>query len=569
MAFLAAMNMPGRTQGVKGSNCYTHSGSSLLDLFTQLVRGAYVNETLVKRCLAESVDDTVVLAFQTRDIRGGKGERELFRQLMRIILKARPELSHLITDLLTEGCKRPVADLLKLIPEYGRWDDVWSLVGISPAVDAAIDETVLEQFHLDQESQSPSLLAKWLPREKGEKVGYKPLSRFAEKVGYKPLSSFAQKAGYTITFAEKVGAKPRSFDGAAHFANLLFPLTPVSQRLRVYRKTLSYLNSLINTTEVKMCARNWASIAPGLVPGQLMKRNKYAFLNLKPVILRGRTSRTDVRYPESEDRIICADNFKEHFANGCSVKGGQTTMPNEHVHQILKQPFNTDVDAIIDAQWAEIRAQTLKSGGLGKVVMMCDFSGSMDGVPKEVSLALGVLGSEVAAPAFRDHILTFDSVPVWHSFKGLRTLRDKVESVGDLGQGTSTNLQAACNLVLERLVEHKVPVDEAPTQLIIITDMGFDCAHTSGKWTTHFQSIREAFKAYGYTPPVVVCWNVSAEYADTHALAIEEGVIQLSGWSPSVLKALQTGLEVQTPYSALRALLDSPRYQPVLEALRE
>jgi hypothetical protein len=309
MAFVAAMNMPGRIQGVKGSDYYTHSGSSMLDLFTQLVRGSYVNEMLVKRCLAESVDDTVVLAFQTRDIRGGKGERELFRQLMRIILKARPELSHIVTD------------LLKLIPEYGRWDDVWSLLGISPHVDAAIDETVLEQFRLDQESQSPSLLAKWLPRE---------------KVGYKHLSSFTQK----------VGAKPRSFNRAAHFANLLFPLTPVSQRLRVYRKTLSYLNTLINTTEIKMCARNWASIAPGLVPGQLMKRNKHAFLNLKPIILRGRTSRIYVRYPESEDRIVCADNFKEHFANCYSVNSAKITMPNDR--EILAE--SRDIDCSIDTQ---------------------------------------------------------------------------------------------------------------------------------------------------------------------------------------------------------------------------
>ena len=257
---------------------------------------------------------------------------------------------------------------------------------------------------------------------------------------------------------------------------------------------------------------------------------------------------------------------------GRKVNGGQTTMPNEHVRKILGS-YDEETDSVIQAQWSAIREETRAAGGLGDAVIMCDFSGSMDGEPKEVSLALGILGSEVAAPAFKDHILTFDSTPVWHSFAGLTSLRQKVESVGHLGQGTSTNFQAACELVLKRLVENKVPATEAPKQLIVITDMGFDAACTNhymkkSPWETQFQMIRSSFEAYGYEPPLIVCWNVSAAYTDTHAKADEVGVVQLSGWSPSVLKALQSGLKVQTPYEGLRVLLDSPRYDPVRKSLK-
>ena len=510
------MNSPSQTQGVKGADCYTHSGSKLVDLFTQLVRGAFVNPTLVNQCLAESVEDTLVLTFQTRDIRGGKGERALFRHLLTAILKAKPEL----------------ANVIALVPEYGRWDDVWSLMDLNLDVNTTIDQVVLRQFQLDQESEKPSLLAKWLPRE---------------------------------------GSKQSHL--ALHFANLLFPLTPVNARLRVYRKTVAFLNSRINTTEVKMCGKDWSSIAPGSVPGQLLKRNKHAFFNKKPLILRKRVVRLDDRFPNVPDRVTCANNFKEHMAAGRPVKGGQTTMPNEHVRNILAS-YDTEMDSVIEAQWAAIREETAAAGGLGEAVFMCDFSGSMDGEPKEVSLALGILGSEVAAPAFKDHILTFDSTPVWHSFKGLTTLRQKVQSVGNLGQGTSTNFQAACELVLQKLVENKVPVDEAPKQLIVITDMGFDSASTghyvkkTAPWETHFQMIRQSFHSKGYEPPLIVCWNVSASYTDTHAKAAEVGVVQLSGWSPSVLKALQSGLNVQSPYEGLRVLLDSPRYDAVRKAAK-
>jgi hypothetical protein len=317
-----------------------------------------------------------------------------------------------------------------------------------------------------------------------------------------------------------------------------------------------------------MCARQWSSIAPGSVPGQLLKRNKHAFFNKKPVVLRKRVVRLDDRFPDVPDRVACANNFKEHMSSERKVNGGETTMPNEHVRNILRS-YDEEMDSVIQAQWSAIREETQAAGGLGDAVIMCDFSGSMDGVPKEVSLALGILGSEVAAPAFKDHILTFDSTPQWHSFAGLLTLREKVKSVGYLGQGTSTNFQAACELVLKRLIENKVPVAEAPKQLIVITDMGFDAASTghytkkTTPWETQFQMIRASFEACGYEPPLIVCWNVSAAYTDTHAKAEEVGVVQLSGWSPSVLKALQSGLQVQTPYQGLRALLDSPRYDPV------
>ena len=540
-AFVEAMDYsplpPMTTYGVKGSDCYTEAGvgSPLVTLFTQLVRGVDCS-VAVRKALADNLVDTVVLAFQTRDIRGGKGERLLFRSMMAIILNSYPSLAH---------------KLVPLIPEYGRWDDVWALIstGCRSEIYQAINETVLKQFKLDQESEHPSLLVKWLPRE-GSK-----------------------------------GSKGNVL--ATHFANLLFPLTSPDKgaRLRVYRKTLANLNRILETAEVKMCGKRWATITPSAVPGQLIKRNKHSFLNKKAV----RAGRRSVEYvdgPPVQDRLVCAENFKRFAedvkAGKAVVKGGQTTMPNEHVRAILASSFDTYMDSIIQGQWDAIRQETLKSGGLGKAVFLCDFSGSMDGVPMEVSLALGILGSEIAAPAFKDRILTFDSTPTWHSFAGLSSLREKIQSVGCLGQGTSTNFQAACNLVLERMVEHDVAAADAPTHLIVITDMGFDAACSSGydsrdsyvkktaPWQTHFQMIRASFQAHGYEPPLIVCWNVSASYTDAHATAHEVGVVQLSGWSPSVFKALQAdGVKAETPYEGLRKLLDVPRYDTVRLAITE
>jgi hypothetical protein len=80
-----------------------------------------------------------------------------------------------------------------------------------------------------------------------------------------------------------------------------------------------------------------------------------------------------------------------------------------------------------------------------------------------------------------------------------------------------------------------------------------------------FEIIRNSFAAHGYQPPRIICWNLRAEYKDFHAKAHEVGVVQLSGWSPSVLKALQgpEGVKVETPYQGMRKILDAARYDAV------
>ena len=51
--------------------------------------------------------------FFARDVRGGLGERRLFRVILSVLALEKPEIL------------RP---LLPLVPEYGRWDDLWRLL---------------------------------------------------------------------------------------------------------------------------------------------------------------------------------------------------------------------------------------------------------------------------------------------------------------------------------------------------------------------------------------------------------------------------------------------------------
>ncbi|MBQ6972308.1 MAG: DUF2828 family protein [Synergistaceae bacterium] len=124
--------------------------SHCLDLFATI--GAMRNSPYIGvdlrfgRAFAEDPDMATRIAFYARDIRGGLGERNVFR---------------LILGWLAENSPATVAKNIALVPEYGRWDDLVGLVGTK--CESMAEALIMEQLKKDKESDTPSLLAKWLP----------------------------------------------------------------------------------------------------------------------------------------------------------------------------------------------------------------------------------------------------------------------------------------------------------------------------------------------------------------------------------------------------------------------
>ena len=531
MAFVEAMNSTTSATikiGVNGATVYTEEGvgNDCVALFTMLNRDLeydYIEKAVNKIVCSGNLNhikDLYVMAFQTRDVRGGKGERDLFYHLFHALYKTNGGLT---------------SKFISLVPEYGCWKDMWKLAQHIPHLGNDILATARTSFIVDQINYNSgksnlSLLAKWLPREKS-----------------------------------------KEFPGIAQLcANLFFPSEPsFTRRMSLYRKTVSNFNKTLKTVEINMCGKSWAQIKPDAVPGRCLKLHTKAFLN-EPL---NKDEENELRYPDDADRMACREHFQEFVGDlKKGVKkahGAHVVLPHELLWKCMQHnayPLHTTQDEhdINQAQWDSIREETLKLGGLGKAVAMCDFSGSMSGLPKWISMSLGILISEVTHPAFRDHILSFDAEPKWHSFVGMKTLREKVASIrSTIGQGLNTDFYKACMCIIDALVKGNVPVGEEPEDLIVLTDMGFDAASDSKALL--LEQIRAAFLAAGgWKPPRIVIWNLRADYKDFHATADQEGVVQLSGWSPSMLKALQKGgIQVTTPYDGMRAILDDARYDPV------
>ena len=548
----ATINM---TTGVKGSDVYATTGSPLLDLSVMLNRGLdrEVIRSAVTRIVASgdatAVEDLFVLAFQTRDIRGGKGERDLFKHFYSAL---NDELS---------SVTRSTVDL---VPEYGCWRDLFALADAQlmeevlkvTRVQLVADEAALQAATAAGTQPKLSLLAKWLPKEHSNKDSVKAQSK---------------------TFARALCPESKTPDAD-------------------YRKRVAKLNTALKTVEIAMCDKRFKDIDPKSVPGRALQKYRAAFLNQAVKGEHGRKTPLTL-----EDRIACEQRFREHFAAAAAgkatVKGANTVFPHELVSRVLRgEGSSLDEHNAIQAQWNSIRDGVKATGGLNRCLAMCDFSGSMSGTPMDVSMALGCLISECnKGGAFEDYILTFDSTPTLHKFASAGIV-ERVNEVRHLAQGLSTDFQAAYNLVLKHLVDNAVPVGQEPKDLIVLTDMGWDQAcgfgqhmssypgrsnHSAVKTKpqeTHIAIARRAFlkagellfgEGNGWQAPRIVIWNLRAEYADFHATAQEEGVVQVAGWSPSLLRVLATrGVDALTPDAMLRAQLEDPRYDAVRQRVK-
>lgn len=125
--------------------------SDCLDLFAAIgaLRAADDQEIIRRfvRAYAEDADIAMKILFFGRDVRGGLGERRVFR---------------VIINWLAENRAESLRKNIELIPEFGRYDDLVSLIGTACEKDAL--RTIRKQLEADLASDAEvSLLAKWLP----------------------------------------------------------------------------------------------------------------------------------------------------------------------------------------------------------------------------------------------------------------------------------------------------------------------------------------------------------------------------------------------------------------------
>jgi len=249
------------TIGVKGSDVYTTDafqtfGEKMVALSALLTRG--VSEATVQAAVSEVftmpshdhnsvIEELLVLAFQTRDVRGGKGERDASKYIFEYLL-------------MEPKTKEVTLDLLDLFAEYGCWQDLFKMANHETY--PRIKQIVKEQFAKDEAAiyaykwaAQASEVAGWGGEEKAKKPKVSLLAKWLPREGQ---------------------------PGVIEMVCTLVPGTMFhGTRMKLYRKKVAAVNKFLQTVEVKMCAGDWEEIEPGTVPGRAVKKYVKAFLNEK------------------------------------------------------------------------------------------------------------------------------------------------------------------------------------------------------------------------------------------------------------------------------------------------
>lgn len=413
-----------------------------LDLF--FIVGTAHNDNLasitevMKKAYIQNPELTTRIMLWARDIRQGAGRREIFRVFLHTLFKKQ---------------KRVFKKVIKLVPELGRWDDLFYT-----------SEFLEEQavINLIKNNLSNGLLCKWLPREKSSK---------------KDLALALMKA---------------------------LQLSPKQYRTMIVNGT--------KVVETNMCKQEWDKINYPHVPSIAMSRYNKAFTK------------------HDYDRFT---DYLESLNNGTAKVNTGALYPHDVVKLLITNK------ELANSMWKQLPNYIENTDK--DVLPVIDVSGSMEVsvgnvTAMQVAVSIGLYLSEHINSKFKNHFITFSAEPKLQKIEG-DTLYEKVRSI-EGNWGYNTNLIKVFKLILNKAVEFKLPQEELPSTILILSDMEFDEA-CSGR--TNFNTIKDMYKEKGYKVPELVFWNINGRNGNVPVNKYDNNTALVSGFSPSIANSVLKG----------------------------
>ena len=482
------------TRTENGAVALNTTGTALLDLFSTIgalrERKPIEIETMVEEAYKEDALGTVKCVFYARDVREGLGERNTSRIALSYLAKKHPEA---------------VKENIHLIGEYGRWDDVYCLIG-TPVEDEmwkVVDKQFREDIINMNANKPISLLAKWLKSVDTSSEESKSLGRYT---------------------AEKLHLVNDKKDW---------------KRYTPYRFYLKCMRAYIKVVEKDMCANNWENIQYDEVPSRAAMIYRNAF-----------NKHDNERYSE----------FINKVNSGEAKINASTLYPYDIIDKYCLHDWysywSKEEDATVEALWANL-PNYVQPGT--NAIVIADTSGSMSGRPMNSAVGLAVYFAERNTGAYHNMWMNFSNHPSWQILKG-KSLIQKLNSIDMSNWSSSTNMHAAFRLVLETAVKNHIAPEEMPKSIIVISDMEIDyCGYRD--WT-FYDKMRAEYMQEGYEIPQIIFWNVNSRHDVFHADNSRKGVILCSGQSSTTFKNLINSIGMN-PVEYMYSVLNSKRYEAV------
>lgn len=291
------------------------------------------------RAFSENKDIAVKILFYARDVRGGLGERRVFRLILRWLAQNSPET---------------VRKNLCYVAEYGRFDDLLTLIGTP--VQSDVYEYIKSQLESDlcamESGEEVSLLAKWLP-------------------------SVNTSNNDAVAMAKRI-ARSMNMDD------------------RTYRKTLASLRAYIRIIENNLRERDY-TFDYEKQPSKAMFKYRNAFL------------RNDgERYSEFISRV----------SSGEAKLHADTLAPYEIITPFFNRNVSDEERKAIDATWNAQENFCSDENALAVIDGSGSMYGGLDPKPITVALSLGIYFAERNQGAFKNHFITFSENPQLVEIKG-------------------------------------------------------------------------------------------------------------------------------------------------------
>ena len=455
-----------------GALGYKSAGGPLEDFFFR-VSSYRSNPEAAKEDFSKIIDgrnkDVLKALFCVRDPRNGLGERQTFRSCLRLFAESAD----------VEGKDELMDAVINLIPKYGRYDDLFCLMGTEyegKVVEFVGD--VLARDALAKPEESISLLAKWMPSENSSSKETKALAKkLRASLGYSP---------------------------------------------RAYRKLLSSLRRRIGIVEGKMSGGEWSEIDYNAVPSKANLIYGEAF------------ERHDGERREKYLHDLISGE------NGAKMNG-TVNFPYEIVSKYnrCRLPDATLESLWKNLKQGKGLSNTLVVAD-DSYSMVQPVSRSTSATAMDVARSLAIYCGQHCKGPYKGKVITFSRTPRFLDFSDKKDLFSTIRYLKEHSKAENTNIVAVFSLILKTAVKYGLGQDDLPERIIVVSDMEFD--ECGGKGIdAPMEAVRDEFESRGYKLPTLVFWNVCSRTNSVPIKENENGVILVSGFSTVIFDAIGSG----------------------------
>ncbi|XP_059633562.1 uncharacterized protein LOC132276237 isoform X2 [Cornus florida] len=318
-------------------------------------------------------------------------------------------------------------------------------------------------------------------------------------------------------------------------------------RDRLRKEVIVPLRKALKVPEVYMSAHQWGmlpysrvtSVAMQNYTNTFMRRDRERFEEYLESVKRG-------------DRKITAGALLPHQIIASARRGG-------------------DGAKVAELQWQRIVEDLSAKGKLKNCLAICDVSGSMEyrfdgsmkSSPLDVSVALGLLVSDLSEEPWKGKLITFSFNPQLQMIRG-ESLRSKVNSIDRLDWEMNTDFQKVFDKILKVAKEGKLSEEQMVKRLFVFSDMEFDQA-SSNPWETDYEAICRKFEesGYGSCVPEIVFWNLRDSRA-TPVSSHQKGVALVSGFSKNLLKVFLEEGGILNPEHTMELAIAGDEYNKLV-----